>query len=161
MIDVKHLSKSFGEVEVLKDINETIDKGEKVVIVGPSGSGKSTFLRCLNLMEKPTSGDTLRLLDSLCEHFTIEIVSNRFHMARLLCAQQISGASDLKITRVAILKPLPISVNSRIAWRRFSATSFNICFCGTSEMRRKSGSTVRRGRGADRAVTVPSGRNHG
>ena len=57
MIDVKHLSKSFGEVEVLKDINETIDKGEKVVIVGPSGSGKSTFLRCLNLMEKPTSGD--------------------------------------------------------------------------------------------------------
>lgn len=51
MIDVKHLSKSFGEVEVLKDINETIDKGEKVVIVGPSGSGKSTFLRCLNLME--------------------------------------------------------------------------------------------------------------
>ena len=57
MIDVKHLSKSFGEVEVLKDINETIDKGEKVVIVGPSGSGKSTFLRCLNLMERPTSGD--------------------------------------------------------------------------------------------------------
>ena len=56
MIDVKHLSKSFGEVEVLKDINETIEKGEKVVIVGPSGSGKSTFLRCLNLMEKPTSG---------------------------------------------------------------------------------------------------------
>ena len=57
MIDVKHLSKSFGEVEVLKDINETIEKGEMVVIVGPSGSGKSTFLRCLNLMEKPTSGD--------------------------------------------------------------------------------------------------------
>lgn len=57
MIDVKHLSKSFGEVEVLKDISETIEKGEKVVIVGPSGSGKSTFLRCLNLMERPTSGD--------------------------------------------------------------------------------------------------------
>lgn len=57
MIDVKHLSKSFGEVEVLKDISETIEKGEKVVIVGPSGSGKSTFLRCLNLMERPTEGD--------------------------------------------------------------------------------------------------------
>lgn len=57
MIDVKNLCKSFGDVEVLKNISETIDKGEKVVIVGPSGSGKSTFLRCLNLMEHPTSGE--------------------------------------------------------------------------------------------------------
>lgn len=56
MIDVKQLNKSFGENHVLKDLNEHIEKGEKVVIVGPSGSGKSTFLRCLNLMEKPTSG---------------------------------------------------------------------------------------------------------
>ena len=56
MIDVKHLSKSFGDNEVLKDLNEHISHGEKVVIIGPSGSGKSTFLRCLNLMEKPTSG---------------------------------------------------------------------------------------------------------
>ena len=50
MIDVKHLNKSFGDVHVLKDITETIEKGEKVVIIGPSGSGKITFLRCLNLM---------------------------------------------------------------------------------------------------------------
>ena len=57
MIDVKNLCKSFGDVEVLKNISETIDKGEKVVIVGPSGSGKSTFLRCLNLMEHPTPGE--------------------------------------------------------------------------------------------------------
>ena len=57
MIDVKHLCKAVGEGEVLKNISETIDKGEKVVIVGPSGSGKSTFLRCLNLMEHPTSGE--------------------------------------------------------------------------------------------------------
>ena len=56
MIDVKNLNKNFGENHVLKDINEHIEKGEKVVIVGPSGSGKSTFLRCLNLMERPTSG---------------------------------------------------------------------------------------------------------
>lgn len=59
MIDVKNLNKSFGDLHVLKDINEHIDKGEKVVIVGPSGSGKSTFLRCLNLMEKPTSGEII------------------------------------------------------------------------------------------------------
>ena len=57
MIDVKDLSKSFGNLHVLNGINEHIYKGEKVVIIGPSGSGKSTFLRCLNLMEKPTSGD--------------------------------------------------------------------------------------------------------
>ena len=59
MIDVKGLKKSFGEIEVLKGIDEHIEKGEKVVIVGPSGSGKSTFLRCLNLMERPTSGEIL------------------------------------------------------------------------------------------------------
>lgn len=59
MIDVKNLNKSFGDYHVLKDISEHIEKGEKVVIVGPSGSGKSTFLRCLNLMEVPTSGDIL------------------------------------------------------------------------------------------------------
>ena len=57
MIDIKHLSKTFeGGVAVLNDITEHIYPGEKVVIIGPSGSGKSTFLRCLNLMEMPTSG---------------------------------------------------------------------------------------------------------
>lgn len=57
MIDIKNLCKDFGNTRVLKNITETIHKGEKVVIIGPSGSGKSTFLRCLNLMETPTSGD--------------------------------------------------------------------------------------------------------
>ena len=56
MIAVEHLSKSFGKNLVLDDISETIQEGEKVVIIGPSGSGKSTFLRCLNLLELPTSG---------------------------------------------------------------------------------------------------------
>ncbi len=56
IISTEHLSKAFGDNLVLDDISETIQKGEKVVIVGPSGSGKSTFLRCLNLLEIPTSG---------------------------------------------------------------------------------------------------------
>ena len=51
MIDVKNLHKSFGNHEVLKGVNEHIEKGEKVVVIGPSGSGKSTFLRCLNLLD--------------------------------------------------------------------------------------------------------------
>ena len=57
MIDIKHLTKTFEDgVTVLDNISEHIYPGEKVVILGPSGSGKSTFLRCLNLMELPTSG---------------------------------------------------------------------------------------------------------
>ncbi len=56
MIDVKNLEKSFGGHLVLKGINEYIEKGEKVAVIGPSGSGKSTFLRCLNLLEQPTGG---------------------------------------------------------------------------------------------------------
>lgn len=54
MIYVKNLCKSFGSHQVLKNINEHIAPGEKVVIIGPSGSGKSTFLRCMNLLERPT-----------------------------------------------------------------------------------------------------------
>ena len=57
MIDVKNLSKSFGDHLVLDDISEHIYPGDKVVIIGPSGSGKSTFLRCLNLMENPSGGN--------------------------------------------------------------------------------------------------------
>ena len=56
MIKVSDLHKSFGKLEVLKGIDENIEKGEKIVVIGPSGSGKSTFLRCLNLLETPTSG---------------------------------------------------------------------------------------------------------
>ncbi|HJF51824.1 MAG TPA: amino acid ABC transporter ATP-binding protein [Butyricicoccus pullicaecorum] len=56
MIDVKKLEKAYGSHCVLKGIDEHIEKGEKVVIIGPSGSGKSTFLRCLNLLEQPTGG---------------------------------------------------------------------------------------------------------
>ena len=56
MIDIKHLSKSFGGQLVLNDISEHIYPGEKIVIIGPSGSGKSTFLRSLNLMEEPSKG---------------------------------------------------------------------------------------------------------
>ena len=59
MISVKNLTKSFGDHVVLRDITEHIAVGEKVVIIGPSGSGKSTFLRCMNLLEMPTSGQII------------------------------------------------------------------------------------------------------
>ena len=59
MIHVNNLHKSFGKNDVLKGINEHINKGEVVVVIGPSGSGKSTFLRCLNLLEVPTEGEII------------------------------------------------------------------------------------------------------
>ena len=59
IIEVKGLKKNFGHLEVLKGIDLKIRKGEVVVVIGPSGSGKSTFLRCLNLLERPTGGDIL------------------------------------------------------------------------------------------------------
>ena len=59
MIEVKDLHKSFGKLKVLDGISTTIEKGERVVILGPSGSGKSTFLRCLNLLEEPDSGHVI------------------------------------------------------------------------------------------------------
>ena len=57
MITTKNLTKNYGKTQVLCGISETIEKGEKVVVIGPSGSGKSTFLRCLNLLEVPTGGE--------------------------------------------------------------------------------------------------------
>ena len=59
MIDVINLRKSFGDLEILKGINITINKGDIVAVLGPSGSGKSTFLRCLNCMEDPTAGSII------------------------------------------------------------------------------------------------------
>ena len=59
MIDIKNLHKSFGKLEVLRGINETINEGERVVLIGTSGSGKSTLLRCLNMLEEPNEGQII------------------------------------------------------------------------------------------------------
>lgn len=59
VIDIRHLNKSFGTHEVLKDINFSVNKGEVVCIIGSSGSGKSTMLRCVNLLEKPSGGEII------------------------------------------------------------------------------------------------------
>ncbi len=59
MLEIKNLSKSFGDLQVLRDINLCVEKGQVVVIIGPSGSGKSTMLRCVNLLEKPSGGEIL------------------------------------------------------------------------------------------------------
>ena len=71
MLQIKNLSKSFGDLQVLRDINIDVEKGQVVVIIGPSGSGKSTFLRCINQLEMPTGGtvqyEGRDLLDKNCD----------------------------------------------------------------------------------------------
>lgn len=67
MISVNEIKKNFGGIEVLKGINVEINKGDVICIIGPSGSGKSTFLRCLNLLEKPTSGHIIFEGDDLMD----------------------------------------------------------------------------------------------
>ena len=67
MINVKNLQKSFNGVEVLKGINCEIDKGDVICVIGPSGSGKSTFLRCLNMLERPTGGQIIFEGDDLTD----------------------------------------------------------------------------------------------
>jgi len=59
MLEIKKLSKSFGDLEVLRNVNISVEKGEVVVVIGPSGSGKSTMLRCINLLERPSGGKIL------------------------------------------------------------------------------------------------------
>ena len=59
MIEIRDLNKYFGDLHVLKDIDLTVEEGEKVVIIGPSGSGKSTLIRCVDYLEEPTSGEVI------------------------------------------------------------------------------------------------------
>ncbi|MCM3665414.1 amino acid ABC transporter ATP-binding protein [Mesobacillus subterraneus] len=88
MIKVQDLHKSFGKLEVLKGISTTIENGEVVAIIGPSGSGKSTFLRCLNLLEQPTSGKILIGKDDVTDKKTnimkvrenVGMVFQHFHL---------------------------------------------------------------------------------
>ena len=84
LLKVENLYKSFGDIEVLHNINFEINKGDIVVIIGPSGSGKSTFLRCLNFLEKPTNGKILlnekEMKDNLELHKKIGMVFQSFNL---------------------------------------------------------------------------------
>lgn len=110
MIKVKNLHKSFGKAEILRGIDEHIEKGEKVVVIGPSGSGKSTFLRCLNLLETPTEGE-IYIDDELINAPKTDVNKIREKMGMVF--QQFNLFPHLSIMDNIILAPMKVKKMSR------------------------------------------------
>lgn len=109
MITVKNLHKHFGSVQALNGVTQHIEKGEKVVIVGPSGCGKSTFLRCLNLLETPTSGEVwfegVRINDGRCD-------MNKLRQKMGMVFQQFNLFPHMTIRRNITLSPVKLRLMS-------------------------------------------------
>ena len=110
MIAVEHLSKSFGNNLVLDDISESIQEGEKVVIIGPSGSGKSTFLRCLNLLELPTEG-TITFNGTVITNPRVDIDAVRRQMGMVF--QHFNLFPNMTIRRNITLAPVRTKLMSQ------------------------------------------------
>lgn len=109
-IEVRGLRKSFGDHEVLCGIDENIYKGEKVVIIGPSGSGKSTFLRCLNLLEKPTAG-TIKVNDEEITSRSCQVNKLRRKMGMVF--QHFNLFPHLTIKKNITLAPVKLKIMSQ------------------------------------------------
>lgn len=103
MIEIKNLCKSFGKVNVLNDITETINEGDKVVVIGPSGGGKSTFLRCLNCMEDPTSGSIIFEGEDLAD---MKVDINRHRQSIGMVFQQFNLFNNKTVLENITLAPI-------------------------------------------------------
>ncbi|MGI6579347.1 MAG: amino acid ABC transporter ATP-binding protein [Saccharofermentanales bacterium] len=103
MIKIRNLYKNFGDLEVLRGVNLEIEPSEKVVIIGPSGSGKSTMLRCMNLLEKPTSGEII-FKDQVINHSHVDINKVRENMGMVF--QQFNLFSNLNVMGNLTLAPV-------------------------------------------------------
>lgn len=115
MIDVINLEKHFGDVEVLKGINVTINKGDIVAVIGPSGSGKSTFLRCLNCMEDPTGGSIIfNGVDIADMHVDINI--HRRHMGMVF--QHFNLFNNKTVLQNIMLAPVHIGCKELHKWNK-------------------------------------------
>lgn len=108
LIEVQHLSKHFGQLTVLNDINEKIYQGEKIAIIGPSGSGKSTFLRCLNMLEDPTDGYVFFEGNNLCD-LRVNINVQRRHMGMVF--QQFNLFNNMTVIKNITLAPVHVALN--------------------------------------------------
>ena len=110
MITVKNLHKKFGDNEVLRGIDYTVHDGEKIVVIGPSGSGKSTFLRCLNLLEIPTSGE-IWLDDTLITDPNVDIDKVRQRMGMVF--QHFNLFANLTIMDNITLAPTKLGIMNK------------------------------------------------
>ena len=110
LITVKNLHKHFGKLEVLRGINEHVEQGEVVVVIGPSGSGKSTFLRCLNLLEIPTEGE-IYIDDELINAPKVNV--NRIQQKMGMVFQQFNLFPHLTIMNNITLAPMQIKKMSK------------------------------------------------
>ena len=110
MLQIKNLSKCFEDLEVLKDVNLSVEKGEVVVIIGPSGSGKSTLLRCVNLLESPTGGEILYQGDDITHlgkkvtdyRKQVGMVFQRFNLFPLKNALENVMYAPVKLNKVPV-----------------------------------------------------------
>ena len=107
MIEIKNLCKSFGDLQVLSDITETINEGDKVVVIGPSGGGKSTFLRCINCMEDPTSGSIIFQGEDLAD-MKVDINKHRQNIGMVF--QQFNLFNNKTVLQNITLAPVHIAV---------------------------------------------------
>ena len=103
MISVKNLQKNFGGIEVLKGINTEIDKGDVICVIGPSGSGKSTFLRCLNMLERPSGGQIIFEGDDLTDK-KIDLDLHRQKMGMVF--QQFNLFPHMTVMKNLIVAPM-------------------------------------------------------
>ena len=107
MIEAINLTKTYGKLNVLNDITETIHEGERIVIIGPSGSGKSTFLRCLNCMEDPTSGSIIFENEDLTD-LKVDINLHRQRMGMVF--QQFNLFNNKTVLENITLAPLHVGL---------------------------------------------------
>jgi ABC-type polar amino acid transport system ATPase subunit len=107
VIEIVNLTKKFGDLLVLDDITETINEGEKVVVIGPSGGGKSTFLRCLNVLEDPTAGRIIFEGVDLCD-MKVDINEHRRKMGMVF--QQFNLFNNLTVKKNIMLAPVKIGI---------------------------------------------------
>ncbi|MBQ6323708.1 MAG: amino acid ABC transporter ATP-binding protein [Bacilli bacterium] len=109
MLEVKGLKKDFGTKKVLKGIDLKVNKGDVIGIIGPSGCGKSTFLRCLNLLEKPTSGQIILEGDDIVDNNNLEKIRRRVGMV----FQQFNLFENMTVIENIILAPTLLKIMSK------------------------------------------------